>query len=281
MTLTEIDLLLIGHIAADVVPSGFRLGGTVAYAAATAHAFGLRVGVVTSARADEPLLDELREVAQVVTVPAEQTTSFENIYTDTGRVQYWRAKAADLSAEHIPDEWGDTPLVHLAPLADEVKAGVLDAIVADVRVMVTPQGWMRRRDADLRVQFKSWFDDRVLKRADLLVFSLEDVAAAPEMTAKYIAATRRTVVTDGEKGGTLHADRQYTTYAAVPVQSVDPTGAGDIFQVSLLILWAQLDDLNQAMRGAAYIAAQSTARHGMSGVPMPDEITQAIAYARA
>jgi len=146
--------------------------------------------------------------------------------------------------------------------------------------MVTPQGWMRRRDVDLRVQFKPWFDDRVLKRADLLVFSLEDVAAAPEMTAKYIAATRRTVVTDGENGGTLHTAGQRTAYAVVPVQSVDPTGAGDIFQVSLLILWAQLDDLNQAMRGAAYIAAQSTTRQGLDGTPTEADITQAIAYAR-
>jgi len=279
MTLTDIDILLVGHIAADVVAGGFRLGGTVAYAAATAHAFGLRVGVVTSARAADPLLEEVRRFAQVVNIPAEHSTTFENIYTDDGRVQYWRAKANDLTAEHIPVAWRGTPLIHLAPLADEIHASVLHVIPAEGRVMVTPQGWMRRRGADDRVQFKPWFDEQVLQRVDLLVFSVEDVAAAPEMTDQYTTAARRSVVTDGKTGGTLYHGDGTIAYAAVPVQAIDPTGAGDIFALSLFALWARLHDLKQAIRGAAYLAAQSTTRPGLAGTPTSDEIAQAITYA--
>lgn len=46
--LEPVDYLLLGHITLDLSPDGPQLGGTVAYAARTAQAMGLRVGVVTS-----------------------------------------------------------------------------------------------------------------------------------------------------------------------------------------------------------------------------------------
>jgi len=281
MTLPEIDVLLIGHMIADIVPGGFSLGGTVAYGGATAHALGLRVGVVTSARADEPLLDELRAFAHVVNVPAAASSTFENIYTPDGRVQYWRSSAATLHAAHIPAAWRDVPLAHLGPLTDEVAPDVVTAFAAQTRVLVTPQGWMRRRDADDRVYFKPWFDAAVLTRADLLVFSVEDVRDVPEVMPKYIAAAGRVAVTDGDKGGVLHHGAgKKTRYEAVPVQATDPTGAGDIFAVSLLIFESRFNDLGMAARAAAYIAAQSTTRNGLASAPTAAEIRAAIAYAR-
>ena len=57
------DYLLIGHMTADLTPEGKRrLGGTVSYAARTAHAFGLRVRLLSSAAQGEPLLDELAAI---------------------------------------------------------------------------------------------------------------------------------------------------------------------------------------------------------------------------
>ncbi|HKS69374.1 MAG TPA: hypothetical protein VJQ45_03075, partial [Ktedonobacterales bacterium] len=47
------DLLLIGHASRDLLSAGgWRLGGTVTYAAATAARLGLRPAVVTSGPAD-------------------------------------------------------------------------------------------------------------------------------------------------------------------------------------------------------------------------------------
>jgi hypothetical protein len=64
------DYLLIGHIAHDVTPEGPRLGGTVSYGAYTALALGLRVGVLTSTRPDEPLLRKLPPSVHVISIPA-------------------------------------------------------------------------------------------------------------------------------------------------------------------------------------------------------------------
>ena len=46
--LEPVDYLVIGHVAHDLTPEGFRLGGTTAYSALTAQALGLRVGIVTA-----------------------------------------------------------------------------------------------------------------------------------------------------------------------------------------------------------------------------------------
>ncbi|MBC8171091.1 MAG: ribokinase, partial [Anaerolineae bacterium] len=118
-----IDYLLIGHMTADLTPQGRTIGGTVSYAVRTVQAFGLRVGVLTSAAENEPLLEILRPYAEVVSIPAESTSTFENIYTPEGRVQYIRGVAAKLNAESmqaVPPDWLAAPLVHLAPLTDEV-----------------------------------------------------------------------------------------------------------------------------------------------------------------
>jgi hypothetical protein len=59
-TTNSVDYLLIGHVTADLQEDGGRLlGGTVSFAALVAKAFGIKVGILTSARAGEPLLASL------------------------------------------------------------------------------------------------------------------------------------------------------------------------------------------------------------------------------
>ena len=53
--LEPINYLIIGHLTYDLTPSGPRIGGTAAYAGLTAHALGLRVGIVTSWGGELPL----------------------------------------------------------------------------------------------------------------------------------------------------------------------------------------------------------------------------------
>jgi len=75
-----VDYLAIGHLAVDIVPDGIQLGGSVAYAALTARALGLRVGIVTSAGSDAPL--QALEGIRIVSIPSEFSTTFENIKTE-------------------------------------------------------------------------------------------------------------------------------------------------------------------------------------------------------
>lgn len=275
-----IDYLLVGHITADLLPDGGRLlGGTVSYSARTAHAFGLRVGVLTSAAPDEPLLDELRDYAQIHIVPGAHTTTFENIYHEGGRSQYIRAVATPITRADVPAHWRSASLVHLGPIADETAAGIVHDF-ADATVMMTLQGWLRRWDADGRVGYKRWFDADVLRAVDLLVFSEEDINGDRDLEHDIARLTRRFVLTRADYGGTYYDDGQPETYDAYPAQVVNPTGAGDIFATSLLCAWHRLGgDIRDAVDVAAKLAAFSVTRLGLESAPTPDEISEALRHA--
>lgn len=266
-----IDYLLLGHISADLTPDGGRvLGGTVSYAARVAQLFGLRVGVVTSACADEPLLAELLTCARVCSHVAAQTTTFENRYIGQDRQQTLFGHAQVLTAAHIPQGWLDAPLVHFAPVADELAPDVF-ACFAKARTLLTPQGLLRQWGADGRVRFKRWLDETVLRRVDVVVLSRQDVAEMPQLAAEYAAYTRTCIVTDGAQGGVCYNGGDVQPYAAFPVQEVDPTGAGDVFATAVLASLPRFGGrMSAAVRFAARLAAISVTRRGTHALTADD-----------
>ena len=271
------DYLVIGHLTADLTPEGRFLGGTVSYAARTAHAFGLRVGVLTSAAAGEPLLAELAPYAEVRTLPASATSTFENIYHANGRTQYIRGVAEKLTAADIPDDWRSAPLVHLAPLTDEVDPQIAH-LFPDAMVLLTLQGWLRRWDADGRVRFKRWFDREVLRSIDIVVYSEDDILEAPAMEADFIAATEHLVVTRAERGGSYFNGGDTHPYDTLQVEVVNPTGAGDVFAGALLSSLHLLGgDMQSAIKVAARMGAISVTRWALEGTPTPEEAQAALA----
>src|SRR5258706_3049120 len=111
VSLESVDYLVIGHVAHDLTPEGPRLGGTVAYAALTARALGLRVGAVTAA-GEETSLDALQNIS-LLSIESPQSTTYENIYTEHGRVQYLRAQAADIDFVSVPEIWRTASIIHV------------------------------------------------------------------------------------------------------------------------------------------------------------------------
>ena len=89
--LEPIDYLVIGHITQDLTPQGPVLGGTASYSALTAKALGLKVGIVTSNSPDLQL-DELEGI-QIAASYADHNTTFENINTPGGRIQFLHHRA--------------------------------------------------------------------------------------------------------------------------------------------------------------------------------------------
>lgn len=269
------DYVVIGHIAHDVTPQGPQLGGTVSYAAHTAAAFGLRVGILTSTAPDEPLLAALPPNATVIRVPAEHTTTFENIYDGGNRTQYIRHRAALLDPSALPPTWRKARLVHLGPIAYEIDPALMLAFEGS-RICVTPQGWMRQREPDGRVSTVAWTStSQVLPHAALTVLSEEDIRHDPGLEQTFAALAPLLIVTRGKHGGTIYQDGTRRDFAAYPANEVNPTGAGDIFATVLHIMLEQSDDLDRAVTAAAQLAGQSVTRSGLDGVPTPQEIAQA------
>jgi len=271
------DYLLIGHITHDVTPDGPRLGGTVSYAAHTAVAFGLRVAILTSAAPDEPLLADLPPQAQVLSIPAEHTTMFENLYDGWKRIQYMYHRAITLHPEHLPPAWTKARLVHLGPIAYEVDPAMMGAF-GHSPICVTPQGWMRHRAPDGFITSIPWEDaDRVLPRAALTVLSKEDIDHDPTLEQVFGQLAPLMVMTRAELGGTLYHRGIVRDFPAQPADLVDPTGAGDIFATTLHIALDRLGDLDRAILVATRIAALSVTRAGFASAPTPEEVEQAWA----
>lgn len=270
------DYLLIGHITHDVTPYGPQLGGTVSYASHTASAFGLKVALLTSCAPDEPLLEHLPEGVMVLNIPAEHTTTFENIYRPAGRVQYMYHRARTLEVSMLPPAWRRARQVHFGPIAYEVEPAFAD-LFAQTPLCVTPQGWMRHREPDGRVRQVPWdAAARVLPRADLTVLSVEDIRHDPGLEPVFAALAPVMVMTRAEQGGIVYIHGEPHTYAAYPAEQVDPTGAGDVFATALHIVRYQLGDLWRALDVAARLAANSVTRPGFSGAPTPDEVAEAL-----
>jgi sugar/nucleoside kinase (ribokinase family) len=272
--LQPVDYLVIGHVAHDLTPDGPRLGGTVAYSALTAHALGLRVGVVT-ASGRETSLDALSGIS-VISSEAPQSTTFENIYTENGRVQYLRAQATQLDFASVPEIWRRTSIIHIGPIASEV-ASVLPKDFSPTLLGITPQGWMRQRDEAGRVSHSEWQNaEPVLQKADAIVMSREDVNDDDELIEHMAHQTRILAVTEASAGCVLYWNGDRRRFRAPEVREVDATGAGDVFAAAFFIRLFKTRDPWEAARFATLIASHSVTRVGLAGIPTPQEIEESL-----
>jgi len=279
-TIEPVDYLIIGHITQDVTPAGLSLGGTASYAALTARAFGLRVGIVTSCSPDlQP--PELNGIA-IARKPSPFTSTFRNTYTPTGRIQHILHVADLLSLEDVPPAWRSAPIVHLGPLANEIPANLVRAFPRSL-VGVTPQGWMRAWDGDHIVSYRYLVEsDQVLPHVQSCVMSVEDVRGDEEAISHFAALAPILVVTEGAAGSRVYWNGDVRFFRPPLTQEVDPVGAGDVFAASFFIKLLQTRDPWEAARFATLVGANSVTRVGILGVPTPSELraysTQIIAH---
>jgi sugar/nucleoside kinase (ribokinase family) len=270
MSLKPVEYLLIGHIAEDITPHGVRLGGTVSYAALTAQALGLRVGIVTSV-GKEAQINALNGI-QIFNIPTEKSTTFENVKTENGRRQTLHHRAALISFDHVPQVWRDAPIIHLAPIAQEVDETMAGKFPSSF-VGVTPQGWMRAWDEQGRVEAKVWENsEQVLGRAGGVVLSVEDVCRDLEQVEWMAHHTRLLCLTEGESGAVLYWNGDRRRFRSPAIEEIDATGAGDIFSAAFFARLHQTRDPWEAARFATSLAAHSVARAGLAGIPTREEI---------
>lgn len=270
MHTSPLDYLVIGHIACDLTPQGNQLGGTVSYAALTAAALGQRTGLLT-AYGNEGLLAPLEHLS-ITGLQVEKSTTFENVYTPTGRVQTLHHHAPLLTPTLIPRGWFGTPLVHFGPIVHEIDPALLD-VFHGAFIGLTPQGWLRQWDENGHVSKTSWPQAaEVLAKASATVLSIEDVAGDENQIREMAAACPVLVATEGSRGARLFIHGTPTHIPTLPTPEVDATGAGDIFASSFFIRFHQTGAPLEAAHFATHLAAHSVTRVGMQSIPTPDEI---------
>jgi sugar/nucleoside kinase (ribokinase family) len=272
--LEPVDYLAIGHLTCDVTPGGLSLGGTVAYAALTAKALGLRVGVVTAWGAEIPL--GLLAGMPLVSYPSERSTTFENAYSDQGRHQILHHTASALDYSIVPEAWRTASIVHLGPVAQEVEPDLVRRFPSAF-IGVTPQGWMRGWDHTGRVQPTEWPEASfVLGNCGAAVISLEDVNGSEERVEELATHSRILAVTEGSLGARVYWNGDIRRFVPPDVEVRDATGAGDVFAAAFFTrLWTTRDPW-EAARFATQLAAISVTRPGLEGIPTVEEIDECM-----
>lgn len=270
--MVELDYVVIGHITRDLSGTGFRVGGTAAYAALTARALGCRVGVVTSTGPGLELREPLEEIL-VAHIPARESTTFENRYVDERREQWIHSRAEELRPAMVPADW-QAGIAHIGPVAQECDPAVV-GVFGDAFVGLTPQGWMRQWDERGRVSRSRWSDaEEVLARADAVVLSAEDIGGRDALVAEYAARTAVLALTRGAAGCTVYAGSEVREFSPPGVVEGDPTGAGDVFAASFFYALESGHEPWAAARFANCLAAQSVTRRGLAGVPDTEEVSR-------
>ena len=253
-----IDYLLIGHGSTDLTPDGPKPGGAVTFASRVAQVLGCRTAVLTSAAPDYDLNQAFPDGVDVVCLPAEQTTTFENVYSSDGsRRQTIHGVARTLRGSDVPKEWRNAKIVHIAPIAEEVDPAVAH-VFPDSAIGLTPQGWMRGWDIRGNVFAEpAPHVGAILPLVSAIVVSEEDLISHDQVQAA-LRVTPLIAVTNGSKGCTVYHIGEVRSFTPPQVEAVDATGAGDTFATAFFIRLHQSGgEVWEAARFANYIAARS------------------------
>ena len=258
------DLLAIGHVAKDLEPGGYRVGGAVTYAALTARGMGLSPAVVTSVGPDLDPAGSLPGI-RVHAVPASETTTFRNTYHGGRRVQVLSGVASALVSQDVPVGWRSAPLVMLGPLAGEVSDELARSF-PNATVVASVQGWLRRLDEEGRVTPAEWDGDAVLPHVDAAVVSRDDLGERSWLD-RWKELVPVLIVTAGGEGSSVHFQGRWHDVAPFAARDEDPTGAGDVFGAAYLIRYRETGDVLQSARFASCVASFCVEADGTQGIP--------------
>jgi sugar/nucleoside kinase (ribokinase family) len=269
------DFLVIGHVVKDVVPDGWRLGGTAAYASLQASRLGLRVAVVTSVPGSMDLAALLPGV-DVHRVPSRRATTFRNCYDDGHRSQFVLGRARTLALSDVPDDWRSAPVVLLGPVCGEVPPETT-SLFAHSLVGVTAQGWLRRVDSQRRVTARAWPDSPSWADGHALFVSEDDLAGDTSALDRWTTVFPVVAYTQASRGACLHVDGRWCHIDAFPEHEVDPTGAGDVFAAAFLARLYETGDPALAARFAAAAASISVSREGTLAIAERQQVEERMA----
>lgn len=289
-------VVVVGSASRDMAeddPRGWRLGGGVSYSALTTARLGLPTGAIVGVDDEASTsteLDLLRDAGvDVHLVRLDHGPVFVNIERAEGRLQLCGSHSDPLPVDAVPAAWRSAPGWILAPVAAELPPDWAGVPADDAFVAVGWQGLLRELEAGEAVRHVAPHFDPIIRRADLVGLSRDDVDRDVPLADLYGLLRRGAslAVTQGDRGGLVahgaRGDRNVALelrhYPAVPSHEiVDPTGAGDVFLAALAAARieprlvggriAQGYDLLLAAAAASLVLE----RPGMLGVPLRDAV---------
>jgi sugar/nucleoside kinase (ribokinase family) len=285
------SVVVVGSASRDLTeddPRGWRLGGAVTYGALTLARLGLRTAAFIGVDEEAMHASELellrRAGVTLVTVAQAHAPVFINEETATGRLQTVVDAGEPLPVTALPEDWTMAQGWLLGPVAGELGDDWANVPPAGATVAVGWQGLLRALRAGQRVKRQPPRRSALLRRANLVGVSADDVTADTpiEALAAFLEPGAELLLTAADRGGSLfrmpYRSNRPLRYPAVPADRVvDATGAGDVALAAMLagrlteraappeLSWAQLR--RRHLRLAAVAASFTVEQPGLQGVP--------------
>lgn len=243
---TRPELLIVGAATRDIDrddPRGWRLGGTVSYAALAAARLGVAVRALVGADREAASARELQTLraagVDLAIVPLVCGPVFENRQVKGVREQFVQSESDVISPAALPPDWLSARAVLLGPIASELADDWATAIDPEAIVALGWQGLLRELTAGEQVKTRPLAVTPLVARADVLFVSAEDVGGGGPPLDDLLHDDQQLFVTHGEKGGlrirAADGARKVSYFEPRPRRTpTDTTGAGDVFAGSYM-----------------------------------------------
>jgi len=248
------DISVVGHIAIDKIITSkgeqTQLGGPPIYVSVLSISLGRMVRTITKFGRDMPdrfltRLGELGIDLKRNLAENDPTTRFILDYRQPDRslsVESICEKIKLEDLEHLSD------CVLLTPIVSEIGTDELLELAPEI-LALDPQGLVRDIQRDGSVRYKEWFDEELLRR--LNVYKSSDRELALVTGRDTVSGLRRlgrmgvdvAIATTGGRGSQiLVEDKLYQIPAHRIKNSLDTTGAGDVFLGAFFLEYVKGED---------------------------------------
>jgi 1D-myo-inositol 3-kinase len=253
-------VVTVGHVTNDQLAGTVLPGGAALYSGLAAAALGAEVTLLTRAGPDFVGSHLFARFHRVHALAAPRTTTFEERYVGERRVARLLSRAGSLDVA-LPS----ADVVLLCPVTDEVPEALL--ALRGCFVAAGLQGWLRAFAADGTSEPRPLRNPDAFAGCRLVGCSEEDLAGlGPETLDALRASVQVVAVTDGPAGARLYSGAQGWRLSALSVESVDPTGAGDVFLATLAMQLAGGTPLLEAGAWASCAGALTVTALGPLGI---------------
>jgi len=265
-SIESLDLIIIGNMTKDYLndSSDFQLGGPSLYAGIAASKLGLKTLLISNHTINENYFDNFPSL-NVLSMSTDSDTEFLINYTNDQRKLVLKNQASKISLNL--NHKIKTKMLMLAPVFNDFELSIKDNFEYDLCSLCI-QGFLRN---DINQGMIELIDDQYYLNSqgiDIINCSSEEISklSNENLLNNFIEFIS---VTYGRNGSSLidkyNNITKYKNYD--PRILVDPTGAGDVFALYMLVFYYRTNNINYAVEIANCAASFVVEDLGINSIP--------------
>jgi sugar/nucleoside kinase (ribokinase family) len=275
MQKTNMPYLCIGHCCHDKVNDSYVLGGTASYASIVAKKLGADAQLLTSVGPDFLFKETFANYnIPFYNIPAEETTIFQNIYTENHRTQYLLARAETIKANASKLIDFEPAIVHLCSIAQEIDFDIVRSF-PNALIGATIQGCLRQWNELGQISPKEMDWDK-LAAIDIVILSEDDIIGQEHFLDRIKEQVQQVILTKAENGAVVFTNNESYFFPSYPVTQVDATGAGDVFTTAYLLSFYHTNNIAATCIYAHCAASFIVEGAGLQNLPSYERLLERV-----